>query len=283
MSEFNPTLKCPCDKAFLKEIFIYESPPKGETQFNIGAEKYQRAYDKCEICEHYFSRHSINMEHLYDSTYLDSTYGSVNGMKERLEKIQSLAPEKSDNYGRVKRILKFSENQFKGSDKKMRLLDVGSGIGVFPVEMKKEGWDVTGIEPDPRTSKFLRDELGITTYDNKVDELGVTKVGEFDVITFNKVLEHVEDPVEMLSAVKRFLKKTGFVYIELPDIAASIEGKGREEFFIEHHHVFSPESISKLINGAGFNVNSVTRIIEPSSKYTLIGFATLKESEIDNI
>jgi len=93
------------------------------------------------------------------------------------------------------------------------------------------------------------------------------------VITFNKVLEHIVDPVKVLAKAKEHLNPQGFVYIELPDgEVASKEGKGREEFFIDHPHIFSEASVECLARRAGFNVRLLERLQEPSTKYTLYAF-----------
>jgi hypothetical protein len=59
----------------------------------------------------------------------------------------------------------------------------------------------------------------------------------------------------------------------VPDGEAAVhEGPGREEFFIEHHHIFSAVSLALLAARAGFNVQVIERLREPSRKYTLRAF-----------
>jgi SAM-dependent methyltransferase len=100
-------------------------------------------------------------------------------------------------------------------------------------------------------------------------------LGRFDAVAFNKVLEHIPDPVPMLGRTARFLREGGFVYVELPDgEAAVVDGPGREEFFIDHHHIFSLASLALFARRAGFRVERVERIQEPSTKYTLYAFLT---------
>src|SRR5208337_3730243 len=95
----------------------------------------------------------------------------------------------------------------------------------------------------------------------------------FDVVSFNKVLEHVEAPVAMLRRAADLLHRHGFVYVEVPDgDAAAGEGPGREEFFIEHHHVFSPGSLALVAARAGFGPIAIERLREPSGKFTLRAF-----------
>ncbi len=93
-------------------------------------------------------------------------------------------------------------------------------------------------------------------------------------MTFNKVLEHVADPVAMLARARAFHGRAdGVVYVEVPDgEAAAAEGPGREEFFIEHLHVFSAASLALLAVRAGFSLVRLERVREPSTKYTLAAF-----------
>ena len=54
--------------------------------------------------------------------------------------------------------------------------------------------------------------------------------------------------------------------------AAARSGAGREEFFVEHLHVFSFRSIVMLAERAGFVPLAVERLQEPSTKFTLRAF-----------
>jgi hypothetical protein len=77
----------------------------------------------------------------------------------------------------------------------------------------------------------------------------------------------------MLRRCHSLIAKAGFVYLELPDgEAAGREGPGREEFFIEHHHVFSAASVAMLSTRAGFDVLEMQTLREPSTKHTIRAF-----------
>lgn len=272
MSGPQPTLRCPCAGRHLVPAFTYDTPPAGETRFDLGGAAYARAYDRCGLCRHWFGRHAIDLTALYDRSYVDATYGGSEGMRRRLEAILALPRERSDNAGRVARLLACAAARF-GASGPRRLLDVGAGIGVFPAAMKAAGWTVVAVEPDPRTAAHLRDVVGVEAYDVAVETLDPDAVGRFDAISFNKVLEHVEDPVGILAAARPLLAEDGFVYVEVPDgEGASAEGPGREEFFIEHHHVFSAASLAMLGPRAGLSVAAVEQLREPSGKHTLRAF-----------
>ncbi len=281
-----PTLNCPCDGVFREPAFHYDTPPEGETKFPLSDVAYRRSYDRCRVCEHWFSRHDIPLAGLYDDAYVDSTYGDVDGMIARLERVLALPPERSDNAARVRRIVDFSartaaaRRSLEGSVR--AVLDVGAGIGVFPAAMLASGWSVVAVEPDARTVRMLTERLGIRAEAEDLFNLTPEQLGHFDAVTFNKVLEHVEDPVALLAHAAGFLRKGGFCYVEVPDVAAASVGPDREEFFIEHHHVFSPASLALLGERAGFDVVHLERLIEPSGKFTVYAFMTKRPLKADS-
>ncbi len=95
------------------------------------------------------------------------------------------------------------------------------------------------------------------------------------VITFNKVPEHVTNPIEMLRRAGFFLTPGGVVYLELPDGKANESiGFSREGFFIDHLHVLSFSSTSLLVDRSGFSALTIERQQEPSSKRTIRAIAT---------
>jgi SAM-dependent methyltransferase len=262
-----PTLHCPCKGRFLEAAFQYNTPPAGETLFALGDQPYHRSYERCTLCGHWFSSNPMDMSSLYGGAYMDNTYGEA--MCRTFERIIALPPQQSDNAGRVARILAFAREHFK-TQTVPRLLDVGSGLGVFPYAMKQSGWNCTALDPDDRAGRHTREVVGVAAITGDFMELDISVLGRFDVVTFNKVLEHVEDPVAMLGRALTLLEPGGFVYFEVPDgEAAAAEGPEREEFFIEHHHVFSPASAALLANRAGFHPLVIERLREPSSKFTL--------------
>jgi SAM-dependent methyltransferase len=134
--------------------------------------------------------------------------------------------------------------------------------------MKEEGWECTALDPDPRAVEHAQLHVGVKAICG--DFMTVWDLGLYDLITFNKVLEHVPDPVGMLSKSREHLREGGLVYVEVPDgELAMVEGPEREEFFIEHRCAFSMTSLSLLARQAGFATQLIERVREPSSKYTL--------------
>ncbi len=211
----------------------------------------------------------MDLSELYSGVYVDTTYGDR--MRVTFDRILALPAGSSDNAGRVNCVLEFAARWFR-SGKVPNLLDVGSGLGVFPYRMKEAGWRCTALDPDARAGEHARNVVGVSAIVGDFLAIPSEQLGRFDVISFNKVLEHVPDPSAMLGRAAGHLSEGGFVYIEVPDAAASADGSGREEFFIEHLHVFSPASLAMLVERSGFSPVEIERLREPSSKYTIRAF-----------
>ena len=82
-----------------------------------------------------------------------------------------------------------------------------------------------------------------------------------------------------MNKLKNNLKIDGEIYIEIPDgEAASKKSFFREEFFIDHHYIFSKTSFKKLLDKANFKIISINKIKEPSNKFTLFAFVKLKKN-----
>jgi SAM-dependent methyltransferase len=275
MAGISPTLDCACGEATCSADFQYDAPPSGETRFAF-AGQYRRGYRRCNICSHRFGQHSMDMSSLYAGAYVSATYGG--GLKAAYARIMALPQERSDNWARVRRVTSFAEG-FLGArphSSQPRLLDVGAGLAVFPARMREAGWDCVALDPDPAAAAHAREVAGVAALNEDFLGLDPARTGRFDAITFNKVLEHVETPLPMLAKACELLAPGGFVYVEVPDAdTAAMAGPGREEFFIEHHHVFTAASLAMLAARAGFLVMLLESVEEPSTKFTLRAFLTL--------
>jgi SAM-dependent methyltransferase len=262
-----------CTSPSFEKLFEYNEPPLLETRFNsLKLNNYYREVVICENCSHMYSVHEMDLGQLYLSEYNQSTYQNLEGMEKTFKRITTLEPSQSDNWNRCERVDNFISSRFPGKERaEVSVLDIGSGLGVFPFEMKKKGYDVTALDPDSIAIEHIKKHSGVTTILGDFLEVKIEE--KYDVISLNKVLEHIENPILMLEKVNSLLKESGIVYIEIPDgEIAKGQGKEREEFLIEHHHAFSFSSFSLLIDKAGFHASEIKRIIDPSKKFTLYGF-----------
>ena len=263
--------ECLCGARTFETVFEYHEPPVGEVRFALKGE-YRRRVARCRECGHFISQHDMDMSGLYSGAYVEATYGA-DGLRRAFDRITALPAEKSDNAGRVTRVVEYAKQHF-GHDKAPSVLDVGSGLCVFLHRLKMQtGWRCTALDPDARAAQHAREVVGVDAIVG--DFMHIAPEKRYDLLTLNKVLEHVFDPTAMLAKAHSYLEPRGAMYIEVPDGDAAVaEGPGREEFFIDHHHVFSPRSMRIMVERAGFKMLREEKLREPSSKFTLRGFAT---------
>ena len=259
-----------CNSVKTKLKFVYKSKPKGETEFNIDKKKYYREFFECCECGHMFSNLGFGMNNFYDGDYTEFTYGK--NLSQQFEKIISLPLNESDNENRFLFLKKKAKELLNIND--IKILDIGSGLGVFPWRAKKESLIITALDPDPKNIEHIKNKLGVKTI--KGNFLTAKIPEKFNIITFNKVIEHVEDPYKMINKTKLLTKNQSFIYVEVPDVKAAKSGKNREEFFIEHFHVFSERSVNILADNCGMTCLTTESLIEPSGKFTLRAIFTYK-------
>lgn len=137
-----------------------------------------------------------------------------------------------------------------------KLLDVGSGIGSFVSEMKKQGWEATGLEPDADARKVAKD-----LYDLKLADSGQfyqLPADHFDAITLWHVLEHVHDLSKYIQQLKTLLKEKGKLFIAVPNYTAA-DATIYSEYWAaydapRHLYHFSPRSMQMLMEKNGLKV-----------------------------
>lgn len=263
-----------CKYTKTSKKFEYLKKPEGETIYNtIDYKNYNRSYFKCHRCNHFSGYLKMKIKNLYSSDYNKSIYSGK--LKTNFDKINKLPPKKSDNYLRVQRINNFikKKSEFKNI-KKISCLDIGSGLGIFPYKMKKKNFKITALDPDKASCEHIRKNLKINTIHGDFLKLKIKK--KFEFISLNKVIEHISNPKKILERVKKILSAKGLIYIEVPDIKASMKGKSREEFHLDHLHVFSKKSLEFLSKSLNLKINQISSIREPSDKFTLFAFLSKK-------
>ena len=98
-----------------------------------------------------------------------------------------------------------------------RLLDVGCSAGFFLKEARTAGWEVCGVELSENTAAIARRRFGLDVRTGILTD-DLFAPGSFDVVTLWDVVEHLKDPVSVLTTVKQLLKRDGILLLETPNI-----------------------------------------------------------------
>ena len=249
--------------------FQYFKKPNSEKKYStINYKKYNRNYYKCRKCDHFSGFLKMSVGNLYSSEYNNAIYSGM--LKKNFNKVRKLPSFKSDNFYRVNRIHNFVKQNKNFKNTKLKILDIGSGLGIFPYQMKKKNYHITALDPDRRSCDHIKKNLGIKAIHG--DFLKTKIKTKFNLITLNKVVEHIAHPEKMIKKVKKNLVLGGIIYIEVPDISAQKKGKSREEFHIDHLHIFSKKSLMHLTAKQNLKCILIKSIKEPSGKFTVFGF-----------
>ena len=100
-----------------------------------------------------------------------------------------------------------------------RILDVGCGTGVISEILKLNTQaDIIGVEPDAERVKKAR-ERNLTVYEGFLTDDFFKEHGTFDYIIFSDVLEHLENPAEIVQIAKKGLNEKGAIIVSVPNIA----------------------------------------------------------------
>jgi len=102
------------------------------------------------------------------------------------------------------------------------VLDVGCGSGVHGAELKRiHQHSVTGVDLSEESIRKASSRLAAAHVADitRPQDYPFAAGAGFDVILFSDILEHIYDPVEVLSSHLKLLKPGGHVLISLPNIA----------------------------------------------------------------
>jgi 2-polyprenyl-3-methyl-5-hydroxy-6-metoxy-1,4-benzoquinol methylase len=141
------------------------------------------------------------------------------------------------------------------------ILDYGCGHGSFLDAASGIAEQTYGIEPFKGMWDSLR-RRGHQTFASGVDALFDMR-GKVDIVTCFGVIEHVVDPVALLTDSYSLLAPGGTLYLQtdnLRDILMVTEAKEFPQFFYRsaHNWYFLPENIDRLAKSVGFDNVAVT-------------------------
>ena len=145
---------------------------------------------------------------------------------------------------------------------KGRLLDIGCGYGHFIQIMQNKGWVASGIEPSERTSEYALSK-GLDVRRMVIEDASFPE-NSFDAITAFYVLEHLFDPLAALNKIKAMLKPGGVLVLRVPHTTPIVKllrvvGVRNNLYDLPFHlYDFSPDTITRLLNKAGFDGIKVT-------------------------
>lgn len=194
---------------------------------------------KCQRCGlEFLSQFKQADEVFYEKGNMHSSYAVENWLK--------------NTYVDDKRRVEYLKELIK--DKKV--LDFGTGNGGFLIHSKSVAKMICGHEIDNSLTEHyakhgLEVKNNLKNYENK-----------FDVITMFHVLEHVENPLNVLQNLKKYLNKNGRLVIEVPNSNDALLTMYNSEAFKNftywscHLYAYNISNLKIILKNAGYKIKT---------------------------
>ena len=149
------------------------------------------------------------------------------------------------------------------------LLDVGAGKGEFMLTAAMMGWEVDGVEPSADFCRYAKETHRLDIHHGVLGEVPEIDNRLYDAVTLNHVLEHVDDPHDLLKKAANRLKPEGVLFIEVPNCESSLLRLADIYFRFKglkwsarlspfhppfHKYGYSAKSIAYLLYACGYDI-----------------------------
>jgi len=139
-----------------------------------------------------------------------------------------------------------------------RLLDIGAHAGRFMHLARNAGWQPEGIELNPRTAAFAATRTGLPVHAVNVDRVPLPE-RSYGAITLIDVLEHVPDPLTLLSRADEALEAGGWLAVKVPSAPAQ---RLKERVRARVHRGYRPRLADNLVHVNHFSPLALQSALE---------------------
>lgn len=137
--------------------------------------------------------------------------------------------------------------RYAGLPKNARILEIGCGTG-HNLPMLARFGEVEAIEIDDGSRAIAAKRLGRPVGDARLPELPGVERGAYDLVAVLDVVEHIEDDVAALAAMRTLLRPGGKVLIAVP----AHQWMWSAHDVVNHHHRrYSKATLKAAIEAAG--------------------------------
>ncbi|MBN1793547.1 MAG: class I SAM-dependent methyltransferase [Candidatus Omnitrophica bacterium] len=227
-------------------------------------ERADRRLIDCKKCGymHIFPMYTEEeLEHFYENVYSESTPSYI--WYEKFHNIQRWKPQGT-------------------------VLDIGCWEGAQLEIFKEHGWKCTGIELNKKAAATATTR-GLEVHQLSIQEFFKKFRGarRWDVINVAYILEHIPKPADFLKKIGAFLKKGGFIIVEVPNEfspfqIAYLKEHSMSPYWIklpDHVNYFNKRGLENLMKSTGWKkIHGHTSF--PMEMFLLMGDNYLKDNKL---
>jgi len=105
-------------------------------------------------------------------------------------------------------------------NKKIKILEVGSGLGYLTYAIDEQGFDIKGLDISAKAIESSRKHFGENFICDDVHNYSLHNPEKFDVVVLTEVIEHVPCPKDFCNLLLNLLKPQGKLIITTPNKSA---------------------------------------------------------------
>lgn len=139
-----------------------------------------------------------------------------------------------------------------------RILDIGCGYGFFLETAKKRGWEVYGTEVS-REACDKCEAKGIKMHYGKFETCDFED-GYFDIVVSFEVIEHLQNPQEIIKCTNRVLRSGGLLYLTTPNFNSYLRYRLKSNYDVidypNHLSYYTAVTLRLLVEKFGFKTLS---------------------------
>jgi SAM-dependent methyltransferase len=147
---------------------------------------------------------------------------------------------------------------FRWVPRKVRVLDIGCGLGCGIAYHRDRGCEAVGIEADLNVQPVAK-RYGLDIHPGVFDG-SQFEPGSFDYVTVEQVAEHVADPHALFAGIARILKPGGHAIITTPNprsLGARIYGRRWLHWHVPYHlQFYTSHSLGLVARESGLTVST---------------------------
>ncbi|WKK66417.1 class I SAM-dependent methyltransferase [Lutimonas zeaxanthinifaciens] len=209
----------------------------------------------------------MDASEIYDSIYMNghevpgySRYWRYfSNIKSKKDPLEYLA-RSNEAYWAVKQALA----QIVKEKSKVKILEIGSGLGYLTYALKMEGYDIHGMDVSSKAVKKARENFGNLYLDADLFDHAKSHRGQYDVAILTEVIEHVNLPVQFIKAISELINDSGFIIVTTPNRSIAPETVVYDTESPPVHHWWLSENSMEHI---GNQLNLTTSFVDFSEFY----------------
>lgn len=174
----------------------------------------------CDSCITSFPMPRIETDKIYEAIYKNGEkvpgynryWEYFKTIKNQSNPLQYLANSEEAYWG-----IKTALEQLKEDKSKLKVLELGSGLGYLTYALRKENYNAVGIEISQEAVNQANNHFGKYYLCEDLFEYSKTNKETFDIVILTEVIEHIESPISFIEAIKELITPEGKIILTTPN------------------------------------------------------------------